>query len=93
MEYRALWIWGIVALVALGLFAFGILSLSTNLFVAVGIGLIVVGVAKLFQVGSNPAIGIALMGAGGVLWLFDGFTTLTIGDAAALAASFVGGGA
>lgn len=85
--FRGLFIWGIVALVVIGLFAFGVLALSTNLFVAVGIALVVVGIAKLFQVGSNPVIGLALMGTGGAMWALDGLTTLTVGDVA----SFIGG--
>lgn len=85
MNTRALYIWGIVALVGVGAIAFGALTLGTNLFTAVGIGLIVVGVAKLFQAHGNPMLGIVLMATGTGLWVgHDLFPSLTLADAASL---------
>lgn len=82
-------LWAIVAIVGIAAVLFGAISVTTNLFTAVGIALIVVGALYFFTPTHNAAVGLALVAGGAVLWIFNGaFKPLTIQDAL----SFVGWG-
>lgn len=86
MHHHPLWIWGIVALAGIAVLTFGVLSWGTNLFTAVGIGLMAVGAAKIFAPGGPPMVGIGLLIGGAALWLgHDMLPDLSIADAASFA--------
>lgn len=74
-----------VLIVALLAAAFQVLTLNTSLPLAVAVGLIVVGVSRLFAQTGNPLVGAYLLGGGLVLYflgdsLVESFGGLTIGD-------------
>lgn len=84
------WIWlALAALaVAAGLFAFGVITLTTNLFTAVGVGVLVVGLALLFQ-RRDSTVGLLVIAGGMGIWLGPMLVPdLTVGSLA----SFVGVG-
>lgn len=70
----------IAGLALVGLFSFGILALTSSLWTAVAIGLLVVGSARLFQPG-KPTSALTIIGLGLALFLLrDAFPTFTIAD-------------
>lgn len=78
---------GLLVVVGIAAMVAGYLTLGSNLFVVLGAGLLVVGLAKLFD-GPQPLFGLLMMTTGGAMWFGrDFFPSLTIADAL----SFVGG--
>lgn len=61
--------WLIVGLVGAGALALGYLTMGTNVLVALGVALVVVGVAKLFRPAGNPIVALLLIGTGITLWM------------------------
>lgn len=81
----------ILLLVVLGLVLFGIISLAASMYVALGVGLMVVGVAQLFTKGTTPTIALGIVGFGLMLTMFSDYLPgLTVGGA--LSFLGVGGG-
>lgn len=77
----------IFGLVIAGLFAFGILSLATSLFTAVGVGIAAVGAFRLVTPGP-PMTGLILFAAGVAMIAGGQLTdTLTVGEALTLAST------
>lgn len=74
---------GVAAVTVALLIRFDVLSLDTNLLTAVGIGLLVVGVSKLFTA-RDSAIPLVLIGGGALVWLGPHlFPDVTVGSVAA----------
>lgn len=77
------------ALAVAALFALGFLGLSTHVFTALGVGLLVVGVSQLFTA-RDATVPLLLIGGGVLVWLGPSLIPdLTVGALA----SFVGVGA
>lgn len=70
----------ILVLVVLGLLMFGLLTLTSSLWTALGIGLAVVGVAQLFR-RKAPQVGLVLLTTGlGMSFFHEILPAFTIGE-------------
>lgn len=83
----------LLALVVLGFFAFGVISLSTSLYVAIGVGFLAVA-ASAFVTGKGTPLTLFVFGGAGLVLLLGGnmLPPLTIADAAQGALTLVPGG-
>lgn len=75
----------ILGVVTLGLVAFGLLSLTTSLWSALGITVAVVGLIVLVMAHQPPAVGFILLATGGsVFFLSDMMPSMTIAEGLSL---------